>query len=170
MYECVSMSTPMATKRPDADLQGTPTDQTNYHQMIRGLKYLTTSHPDIVAATFFCDRYQACLMLKHLKEVKQIFQYLRQSYNMGLWYSKEFGFELIAYSNADHAGCKDDCKSTSGGLQFLGLEVGWIWRIHVLDTAYWGFLGVGTTFDIFQNIILIPYLEYGVLSPLDTAY
>ncbi|GJX00455.1 hypothetical protein Tco_0184368 [Tanacetum coccineum] len=39
-----------------------------------------------------------------------------------------------------------------------------------LDKAYWGFLGVGTTFDIFQNIILIPYLEYGVLSPLDTAY
>ncbi|GJZ37416.1 hypothetical protein Tco_0583607 [Tanacetum coccineum] len=54
--------------------------------------------------------------------------------------------------------------------KFIGLEVGWIWRIHVLDTAYCGFLGVGTTFDIFQNIILIPYLEYGVLSPLDTAY
>ncbi|GJV97984.1 hypothetical protein Tco_1549561 [Tanacetum coccineum] len=35
---------------------------------------------------------------------------------------------------------------------------------------YWGFLRVGTTLDIFQNIILIPYLEYGVLSPLDTAY
>ncbi|GJT79624.1 MAK10-like protein [Tanacetum coccineum] len=39
-----------------------------------------------------------------------------------------------------------------------------------LDTAYWGFLGVGTTLDIFQNIILIPYLEYSVLSPLDMAY
>ncbi|GJW81559.1 hypothetical protein Tco_0145534 [Tanacetum coccineum] len=39
---------------------------------------------------------------------------------MGLWYPKDFGFELIAYSDADHAGCKDDCKSTSGGLQFLG--------------------------------------------------
>ncbi|GJQ94532.1 hypothetical protein Tco_0005671 [Tanacetum coccineum] len=51
-----------------------------------------------------------------------------------------------------------------------GLEVGWIRRIQELDTAYWGFLGVGTTLDIFQNIILIPYLEYGVLSPLDTAY
>ncbi|GJU21411.1 hypothetical protein Tco_1154753 [Tanacetum coccineum] len=25
------------------------------------------------------------------------------------------------------------------------------------------FLGVGTTLDIFQNIILIPYLEYGIL-------
>ncbi|GJV12548.1 hypothetical protein Tco_1354089 [Tanacetum coccineum] len=39
---------------------------------------------------------------------------------MGLWYPEDFRFELIAYSDADHAGCKDDCKSTSGGLQFLG--------------------------------------------------
>ncbi|GKE12771.1 hypothetical protein Tco_1416322 [Tanacetum coccineum] len=39
---------------------------------------------------------------------------------MGLWYPKDSGFELIAYLDADHAGCKDDCKSTSGGLQFLG--------------------------------------------------
>ncbi|GJW86890.1 hypothetical protein Tco_0162230 [Tanacetum coccineum] len=33
----------------------------------------------------------------------------------------------------------------------------------VLDTAYWGFLGVGTTFDIFQNIHIL-YLEYGILT------
>ncbi|GJW40907.1 hypothetical protein Tco_0066752 [Tanacetum coccineum] len=39
---------------------------------------------------------------------------------MGLWYSKDSGFELIAYADADHAGCNDDCKSTSGGIQFLG--------------------------------------------------
>ncbi|GKB30646.1 hypothetical protein Tco_0870047 [Tanacetum coccineum] len=38
---------------------------------------------------------------------------------MGLWYLKDSGFKLIAYSDADHAGGKDDCKSTSGGLQFL---------------------------------------------------
>ncbi|GKA13696.1 retrovirus-related pol polyprotein from transposon TNT 1-94, partial [Tanacetum coccineum] len=29
-------------------------------------------------------------------------------------------FELIAYLDADHAGCNDDYKSTSGGIQFLG--------------------------------------------------
>ncbi|GJV18843.1 hypothetical protein Tco_1367863 [Tanacetum coccineum] len=39
---------------------------------------------------------------------------------MGLWYPKDYGFELIAYSDADHAGCKDDYKSTPGGIQFLG--------------------------------------------------
>ncbi|GJU48623.1 retrovirus-related pol polyprotein from transposon TNT 1-94 [Tanacetum coccineum] len=30
------------------------------------------------------------------------------------------GFELIAFSNADHARCLDTRKSTSGGIQFLG--------------------------------------------------
>ncbi|GJY24741.1 retrovirus-related pol polyprotein from transposon TNT 1-94 [Tanacetum coccineum] len=30
------------------------------------------------------------------------------------------GFKLIAYSDTDHAGCNDDSKSTSGGIQFLG--------------------------------------------------
>ncbi|GKA51441.1 retrovirus-related pol polyprotein from transposon TNT 1-94 [Tanacetum coccineum] len=118
--ECVSMSTPMATERLDADLQGTPTDQTTYRRMIGGLMYLTASRPDIAFATFVCARYQARPTVKHLKEVKRIFRYLRQSYNMGLWYPKDSGFELIAYLDADHAGCKDDCKSTSGGLQFLG--------------------------------------------------
>nr|GEZ70433.1 copia protein [Tanacetum cinerariifolium] len=110
----------MATERLDADLQGTPTDQMTYRQMIGGLMYLTTSRPDIAYATFVCARYQAHPTVKHLKEVKRIFRYLRQSYNKGLWYSKDSRFELIAYSNADHAGCKDDCKITSGGLQFLG--------------------------------------------------
>nr|GEU61259.1 integrase, catalytic region, zinc finger, CCHC-type, peptidase aspartic, catalytic [Tanacetum cinerariifolium] len=46
--------------------------------------------PDISFATFVCARYQ------------------------------DSGFELIAYSDADLAGCNDDCKSTSGGIQFLG--------------------------------------------------
>ncbi|GJZ58474.1 copia protein, partial [Tanacetum coccineum] len=51
---------------------------------------------------------------KHLKEVKRIFRYLKQTYNMDLWYSKDFGFELITYSDADLAECHDDYKSTSG--------------------------------------------------------
>ncbi|GJW47084.1 hypothetical protein Tco_0078730 [Tanacetum coccineum] len=116
----MSMSTPMATARLDVDFQGTPTDQTKYYSMIGGLMYLTASRPDITFATFICARYQAQPMVKHLKEVKQIFRYLRQSYDMGQLYPKNFGFKLIAYSDAYHASCPDDCKSTSGGLQFLG--------------------------------------------------
>ncbi|GJS39907.1 retrovirus-related pol polyprotein from transposon TNT 1-94 [Tanacetum coccineum] len=70
MDECVSMSTPMATERLDANLQGTPTDQTTYRQMIGRLKYLTASRPDIAFSTFVSTRYQERPTVKHLKEVK----------------------------------------------------------------------------------------------------
>nr|GFC75401.1 retrovirus-related Pol polyprotein from transposon TNT 1-94 [Tanacetum cinerariifolium] len=32
---------------------------------------------------------------------------------MGLWYTKDSGFELTGFSDADYAGCKDTFKSTS---------------------------------------------------------
>nr|GEU68089.1 integrase, catalytic region, zinc finger, CCHC-type, peptidase aspartic, catalytic [Tanacetum cinerariifolium] len=111
--------TPMATTKLDADLQGTLVDQTKYRSMIGGLMHLTASRPNIAFATFICARYQARPTEKHFKEVKGIFRYLRQTINMGLWHSKDSGFELIAYSDTDHTGCNDDCKSTSGGIQFL---------------------------------------------------
>ncbi|GJS30565.1 hypothetical protein Tco_0491185 [Tanacetum coccineum] len=117
-YDTVTI--PMAIAKIDADLQGTPTDQTKYHSMIGRLMYLTASRPDIAFATFICARYQARPTVKHLKEVKRIFWYLQQSINKGLWYSKDSGFELIAYSDADLVGCLDDYKRTSRGLQFLG--------------------------------------------------
>ncbi|GKF08110.1 hypothetical protein Tco_0042334 [Tanacetum coccineum] len=46
---------------------------------------------------------------------------------------------------------------------YLGLEVGLIRRIQGIGYGVLEFLGVGTTFDIFQNIHIL-YLRYGVLS------
>ncbi|GJT70000.1 retrovirus-related pol polyprotein from transposon TNT 1-94 [Tanacetum coccineum] len=120
MTSCDSIGTPMATKHLDADLSGTPVDQMKYHSMVGALMYLTTSRPDIVHATCYCARYQAKPTEKHLTAVKRIFRYLKDSINMGLWYPKDTGFELTAFSDSDHAGCLDSRKSTSGGIQFLG--------------------------------------------------
>nr|GEZ35086.1 Gag-Pol polyprotein [Tanacetum cinerariifolium] len=39
---------------------------------------------------------------------------------MELWYPKGSSFKLTAFSDADHAGCINSRKSTSGGIQFLG--------------------------------------------------
>nr|GFD38872.1 retrovirus-related Pol polyprotein from transposon TNT 1-94 [Tanacetum cinerariifolium] len=85
--------TPMATKHLDADLSGTPVDQTKYH-----------SKPTE----------------KLLTAVKQIFWYLKDTIHIGLWYLKDTGFELTAFLDSDHDGCLDLRKSTSGGIQFLG--------------------------------------------------
>ncbi|GKA97330.1 retrovirus-related pol polyprotein from transposon TNT 1-94 [Tanacetum coccineum] len=57
---------------------------------------------------------------KNLNVVKWIFQYLKGTINMGLWYLKDTGMSVTAYADADHAGCQDTRRSTSGSAQFLG--------------------------------------------------
>nr|GEW94336.1 retrovirus-related Pol polyprotein from transposon TNT 1-94 [Tanacetum cinerariifolium] len=118
---CDIVGTPMDIKEKlDLDQIGTPVDVTKYHSMIGALMYLMSSKPDIVHATCVCARYQAHPTEKYLKEVERIFRYLWGTINMGLWYTKDSGFELTGFSDADYAGCKDTFKSTSGGAQFLG--------------------------------------------------
>ncbi|KAI3715263.1 hypothetical protein L6452_22237 [Arctium lappa] len=56
----------------------------------------------------------------HLAVVKRIFRYLKGTADLGLWYPKDIGFQLISYSDADHAGFMLDRKSTSGHIQFVG--------------------------------------------------
>nr|GEU74492.1 integrase, catalytic region, zinc finger, CCHC-type, peptidase aspartic, catalytic [Tanacetum cinerariifolium] len=120
MTSCDNIGTPMATKHLDDDLSGTPVDQKKYQSMVGALMYLTASRPDIVHATCYCARYQAKPTEKHITAVKRIFRYLKDTINMGLWYPKDTGFELTAFLDSDHARCLDSCKSTSGGIQFLG--------------------------------------------------
>ncbi|GKA66988.1 retrovirus-related pol polyprotein from transposon TNT 1-94 [Tanacetum coccineum] len=104
----------------DVDLSGEAVEQSDYHSKIGSLVYLTSSRPDLVQAICYCARYQARPTQKHLKEVKRIFKYLKGTINMGLWYPKDSGFELTAFSDADHVGYLDTRKSTSGGIQFFG--------------------------------------------------
>ncbi|GJU15803.1 retrovirus-related pol polyprotein from transposon TNT 1-94 [Tanacetum coccineum] len=48
---------------------------------------------------------------------------ISKGFTKGLWYPKGSGFELIAFSDADHAGCVDTRKITSGGIQFLAIAI-----------------------------------------------
>nr|GEV00359.1 hypothetical protein [Tanacetum cinerariifolium] len=58
--KCDCIGTPVAVKpKQDANLSGTPVDQTQYRSMIRALMYLTYSRPDLVQAVCYCVRYQA---------------------------------------------------------------------------------------------------------------
>nr|GEX58208.1 hypothetical protein [Tanacetum cinerariifolium] len=103
----------------DEDLQGKPVDATLYRGMIGSLMYLTASRPDLIYPVCLCARYQAKPTKKNLQPVKRIFRYLNGTINMGLWYSKDTDMSLTAYADADHAGCQDTRRSTSGSAQFL---------------------------------------------------
>ncbi|GJX57382.1 hypothetical protein Tco_0287279 [Tanacetum coccineum] len=78
------------------------------------------SRPDLQFAICMCARYQARLTKKHLHAVKMIFRYLKGTVHRGLWYLKDSSFALTAFADADHAGCQDTRRSTSGSIQLLG--------------------------------------------------
>ncbi|KAJ9544522.1 hypothetical protein OSB04_024229 [Centaurea solstitialis] len=102
LTSCTPMKTPMAPPLSlDKDSNGKPVDVTLYRGMIGSLLYLTASCPDIMYSTCLCARYQAEPKESHLTAVKRIFRYLKGTPNLGLWYSKDSGFDLTAYSDSD---------------------------------------------------------------------
>ncbi|GJZ61947.1 retrovirus-related pol polyprotein from transposon TNT 1-94 [Tanacetum coccineum] len=121
MGQIDSVDTPMVEKNKlYKDLQGTPIDAILYRGMIGSLMYLKSSRPHLIYAVCLCARYQAKPTEKHLNAVKRIFRYIKGTINMGLWYSKDIDMSLTAYADADHAGCQDTRRITSGSAQFLG--------------------------------------------------
>ncbi|GJY72093.1 hypothetical protein Tco_0475796 [Tanacetum coccineum] len=79
----------------DEDKEGKAVDPSHYRGMIGTLLYLTASRPDLQFAICMCAR-------------------------SGLWYPKDSSFALTAFADADHAGCQDTRRSTSGSIQLLG--------------------------------------------------
>nr|GEZ64235.1 hypothetical protein [Tanacetum cinerariifolium] len=67
---------------------------------------------DIMFATCMYARYHANPNEHHVSTAKRIFRYLKGTINLGIWYPKDFGFDLTAYSDADHAGCHLDQKKS----------------------------------------------------------
>ncbi|GJR76635.1 hypothetical protein Tco_0089000 [Tanacetum coccineum] len=128
MTSCDSIGTPMANKPLDADLSGSPVDQTKYHSMVGALMYLTSSRPDIVHATCYCARYQARPTKKHLKEVKRIFWYLKNTIHMGLcdklvsWSSKKQDCTSMSSAKSKYHFIKEHVKKGIVELFFVGTE------------------------------------------------
>ncbi|GJW68681.1 retrovirus-related pol polyprotein from transposon TNT 1-94 [Tanacetum coccineum] len=120
MDSCDPVDTPMVDRlKLDEDPLGILVDQTRFRSMVGSLMYLTASRPDLVFVVCMCARYQASPTKKHLEALKRVFRYLRGTINWGLWYSKDTAMELTAYADADHTGCQDTRRSTSGSAQFF---------------------------------------------------
>nr|GEU55131.1 putative ribonuclease H-like domain-containing protein [Tanacetum cinerariifolium] len=119
-----SASTPIETeKRLLKDPDGEDVDVHIYMSMIGSLMYLTSSRPDIMFAVCACARFQVTLKVSHLNAVIRILRYLKGKPHLGLWYSRDSPFNLVAYSDSDYAGASLDRKFTTGGCQFLGCRL-----------------------------------------------
>ncbi|GJX72673.1 uncharacterized mitochondrial protein-like protein [Tanacetum coccineum] len=114
---CDPVDTPMVEKsKLDEDKEGNVVDSSHYRGMIGTLLYLTASRHDLQFSICMCARYQARPTKKHINAVKRIFRYLKGTVHRGLWYPKDSLIALTAFADADHAGCQDTCRSTSGSM------------------------------------------------------
>ncbi|WVZ96991.1 LOW QUALITY PROTEIN: hypothetical protein U9M48_042562 [Paspalum notatum var. saurae] len=114
MGDSKPMTTPMSTNTAlDTNEDGETVNQKKFRGMIGSLLYLTATRPDIQLAVCLCARYQVSPRTSHRQAVKRIFRYLKFTPELGLWYSSGSSLSLRGFSDADHAGCRIDRKSTS---------------------------------------------------------
>jgi hypothetical protein len=120
MSSCKPMSTPIDANGKLA-ANGEPIDDAQTYRSLAGaLQYLTVTRPDLAFVV-----QQACLHMHdprtpHLMLLKRILRYVRGTATLGLHIRASSELSVIAYSDADWAGCPNTRRSTSGFYVFLG--------------------------------------------------
>lgn len=120
MTNCKSVPT-LIDAKGKLSTNGAPIDDaSSYHSLAGALMYLTVTRPDLAFAM-----QQACLHMHdprvpHLTMLKRILWYVYETTSLGLHLRSSANLDIIAYSDADWAGCLDTQCSTSGFYAFLG--------------------------------------------------
>ncbi|GJV48766.1 ribonuclease H-like domain-containing protein [Tanacetum coccineum] len=120
MLTCNPCRTPVDTDSKLAAAGDPVSDPTLYRRLAGALQYLTFTRPDISYAV-----QQVCLFMHdprepHFSALKRILRYVRGTLTSGLQLYSSTTSSLVAYSDADWAGCPTTRRSTSGYCVFLG--------------------------------------------------
>ena len=79
-----------------------------------------STRPDILYGIGLVSRYMEAPTMTHLKTAKRILRYVKGTVDFRLLYSPFKEFKLFGYSNSDWVGNKDDRKSTTGFVFYMG--------------------------------------------------
>ncbi|XP_021826915.1 uncharacterized protein LOC110767631 [Prunus avium] len=125
LLECKPCSTPMASKGSLSRTTGLPlSDPSIYRQLVGTLQYLTLTRPDIAYAVQSVSQFMGSPTDLHMEAVKRILRYLKGTLGHGLPLRRSTASSiLVAYSDADWAGCPDTRRSTTGYCMFLGANL-----------------------------------------------
>jgi len=124
MQDCDSVATPkesgkilQRTQNPVIQHQA---DQRLYQSLVGSLMYLmTVMRPDLAFTFSTVSKFNSAPTDKHLFAAKHVLRYLKQTSKLGLNYRHSESrspviLKLIGYSDSDHAGDRDDRRSTCG--------------------------------------------------------
>ncbi|KAG6385237.1 hypothetical protein SASPL_154067 [Salvia splendens] len=121
MEDCKPINTPMECGvNLSKNEKGEKVDPALYKSLVRSLRYLTNTRPDILYATWLVSRYMENPTTSHFKAAKRILRYLRGTIDYGLFYSHTNDYKFVGYSDSDWAGDNDYRKSTSRYVLYMG--------------------------------------------------
>ncbi|KAI3764159.1 hypothetical protein L2E82_14162 [Cichorium intybus] len=122
MHSCHPSSTPVDSKPKLSSTDGTPLPDggAQYRQLAGALQYLTFTRPDISYAVQQICMHMHAPRTSHLNALKRILRYIKGTINHGLLLTKSTSAKLLAYTDADWAGCPDTRRSTSGYCVYFG--------------------------------------------------
>ena len=95
-------------------------DPTIYRQLVGSLNYLTITRSNISFAVQQVSQFMQHPHHLHLVVVYRILRYLRRTPSRGFFFPAGSPPHLLAYSDADWAGCPDSRRSVTGWCMFLG--------------------------------------------------
>ncbi|KAJ6945155.1 Retrovirus-related Pol polyprotein from transposon RE1 [Populus alba x Populus x berolinensis] len=95
-------------------------DPTLFRSLASALQYLTITRPDLSFSVNSICQFMHAPTEDHFRALKRILRYVKGTVHYGLQLHCNPSRDLLAYSDADWAGCPDTRRSTTGYLIFLG--------------------------------------------------
>jgi hypothetical protein len=121
MSNCNTVQTPVDTNGKLSTFTGELFDDPTLFRSLAGaLQYLTFTRPDISYAVQQVCMHMHSPRVSHYDALKRILRYIKGTLTMGLHIRPSRPSSLVAYTDADWAGCPDTRRSTSGFCVYLG--------------------------------------------------
>ncbi len=113
-------------------------DGFDYRACVGELLYVAVcTRPDIARTVALLGRYNSCPGYRHMQGVKHLWRYLRATIDYKLTYQPDPAHpELFhSYCDADHGGCLDTGRSTSGYVVKMGTgAISWMSKLQTIVT------------------------------------
>ncbi|KAI5318027.1 hypothetical protein L3X38_037735 [Prunus dulcis] len=96
------------------------TDATPYRHLVSGLQYLSLTCPDISFTVKKLSQFMHSPSKTHCQALKRLLHYLKCTISFGPHLCRHPSHHLYAFFDADWAGDRDDRKSKTGYVVYLG--------------------------------------------------
>ena len=157
MKNCIKVNTPIEygvkmSKNNEED----KINSTTFKNLVGSLRYLTCIIPYILFRVGFVRKFIETLTITHLKALKRIIQYIKDTIDFDLFYEYSNNFELVDYSDINWSEDMDDRKRTTCFVFYMGNTI-FTWSLkkqHIVTLSTCEAKYVGTTTCIYHFIWL----------------